>query len=516
MAPQFFALITSILSPLLNEFSPDRLFANLGENTTLQALGWIFLGVGAGIAAVGAFMTLRAAKNHDARMDAIVRVLVVAIMLFFAPYFVRASRDAWEQAQRDTGLKPASIAWRCLAMAARMPEISDILQVNLGAIAQNNTAVEDEEVRVIGETLDRAGNGAWGQILAFFKAMEVRAKNKVVDTLSIMTIATKIAGALIMGTIKLVIVAVYFLILDIAMFFIVIAACFMQILQYFLIVMMNLMLPAFIGCFALPGDNPFRSAARNFCVHLLAVTMWPLAWMVGHVGTIALFNAACSSMTTANVGQFAGIDYSTILTDPSNLVANSAGLAADTAQAVARAVSGSIMGLLFSLVGIIMLVIWELYVVVKLPFTLNNLLLSGADMVGQVASQSMVGAAQQLGSGAGAIGKEMQMAKVAAIAATGGAAAPAVAAGAAVGAAGSAAGAAGGGAMGMLKAAGGAGLLSGIGGLMQGGIGGAVSGVGIGRVAQQSADMRNETNTAQNLASVAQALAQTVKKPGKN
>lgn len=489
---------------ILNQFNPDTIFHGIsGPGTPVSDLGWLFLLFGAVIATYGTIQSFRSAKDGDDRLDALVRMFVVVAFMFFGPWFVSGSRSFWSAVQDHYGCRPAQVSSRCLMLALRSPELDGIINANVDAIANRRVsgtgtqtqaqidAQRAQEYSAIGSSLISAGGGAIGRSFAFLQGLYDRARNAVPDFFSIITIATKLMSMLLAGALKLVLTLVLFLFMDVLMTGIAIVSIFMELLQLFLIIMMNMMLPMFVGCFALPSSHPFRSTARNYCLNLLATTMWPLAWTIGHTGTKLIFNAVVSAPTTAAlVGPTRNLDYGNILQSP---------LQGATAliHAQQAATSGLVVGLLLALIGVVILVVWTFYVTVKLPWTLRDLLISGADMIGQVASQAAGGAIQQMAGAAGAAGKEMQMAAIAA--ATGGAG---LAAGVAAGAAGGAAGGAGMGAVGGVG-----GVLAGVGGLFSGGGSGVVSGLGWGRMAQGSVELGTQKDTRAALQSIAQNLA---------
>ena len=68
----------------------------------------------------------------------------------------------------------------------------------------------------------------------------------------------------------------------------------MEQLRYFLAVSGTMMLPLFTGMFSLPAGHPNRQAAQGYVMHMVSIALWPVAWAIGHTGTIALYNALIS------------------------------------------------------------------------------------------------------------------------------------------------------------------------------------------------------------------------------
>jgi hypothetical protein len=69
---------------------------------------------------------------------------------------------------------------------------------------------------------------------------------------------------------------------------------FMVQLRFFLAVSGTMMLPLFVGMFSLPEGHFNRQAAQSYVMHMVSLALWPVAWAIGHTGTIALYNALVS------------------------------------------------------------------------------------------------------------------------------------------------------------------------------------------------------------------------------
>jgi hypothetical protein len=91
---------------------------------------------------------------------------------------------------------------------------------------------------------------------------------------------------------------------------------FMEQLRYFFAVSGTMMLPLFTGMFSLPEGHFNRQAAQSYVMHMLSLALWPVAWAIGHTGTIALYNALVSLIAgTSRVPELAGmLQWSAIAT----------------------------------------------------------------------------------------------------------------------------------------------------------------------------------------------------------
>ena len=169
---------------------------------------------------------------------------------------------------------------------------------------------------------------------------------------------------------------------------------FMEQLRYFLAVSGTMMLPLFVGMFSLPDGHPNRPAAQAYVMNMVSLALWPVAWAIGHTGTIALYNALVSLIAgTSRVPALADVlQWSSITTSaPSEAQVR----AAETA--LGNWFMGNLAGLLSILVGGLGFVLWVGIVSVLGPVFLHKLLTAGALFVSQAAAAT--------GQQAAAIGK---------------------------------------------------------------------------------------------------------------
>ena len=177
--------------------------------------------------------------------------------------------------------------------------------------------------------------------------------------------------------IALTVVPLYFLFLAAAAI-----VWFMVQLRFFLAVTGTMMLPLFTGMFSLPEGHPNRQAAQNYVMHMVSLALWPVAWAIGHTGTIALYNALVSLISgTSRVPDMVGVlQWSAITTGaPSEA----------QLQAVESALGNWFMGntaaLLSILVGGLGFVLWVGAVSIMGPVFMHRLLVTGAHFVTQAA-----------------------------------------------------------------------------------------------------------------------------------
>jgi hypothetical protein len=175
----------------------------------------------------------------------------------------------------------------------------------------------------------------------------------------------------------------------------------MEQLRYFFAVTGTMMLPLFLGLFSLPEGHPNRGPAQAYVMHLLSLALWPVAWAIGHTGTIALYNALIALISgTSRVPAIAELlQWSSITTNTS--------FSAPQLQGLETALGNWFMGNLASLLGLVVLgigfVLWVLAVSVLGPMFLHKLLTTGALFMSQAAAggaQLGIGAVRQASSAA--------------------------------------------------------------------------------------------------------------------
>jgi hypothetical protein len=169
-----------------------------------------------------------------------------------------------------------------------------------------------------------------------------------------------------------------------------------------------MMLPLFIGIFSLPEGQLGRQAAQSYVMHMVSLALWPVAWAVGHTGTIALYNALISLVAgTSRVPEIAAILQWSAIT------------AGAPTEAQVRAIEtalgnwfmGNVSALLSILVGGVGFVLWVVIVSILGPAFLHKLLTTGALFMTQAAAAAgrqtaaagklALGAAQMSGLGGG-------------------------------------------------------------------------------------------------------------------
>jgi hypothetical protein len=150
--------------------------------------------------------------------------------------------------------------------------------------------------------------------------------------------------------------------------------------------------------FSLPGGHFNRQAAQGYVMHMVSLALWPLAWAIGHTGTIALYDALISLIAgTSRVPDMVGLLQWGSITSGAPTEAQVQ--LAETA--LGNWFMGNLAALLSILVGGIGFVLWVSVVSVLGPVFLHKLLTAGAlfmaEAAGAAGRQSL--AAAKVGAG---------------------------------------------------------------------------------------------------------------------
>jgi hypothetical protein len=157
---------------------------------------------------------------------------------------------------------------------------------------------------------------------------------------------------------------------------------FMVQLRFFFAVSGTMMLPLFTGMFSLPDGHPNRQAAQNYVMHMVSLALWPVAWAIGHTGTIALYDALISLIAgTSRVPDMVGILQWSSITSAAPTEAQLQTIE----SALGNWFMGNVAALLSILVGGLGFALWVVVVSVLGPVFLHKLLVTGALFVTQAA-----------------------------------------------------------------------------------------------------------------------------------
>lgn len=415
MRPIFAQAQAADLLDVFNTYDGGVIFRGLtvslnNQPSVLGRIGWIFTGLGALFILWG--FVLRSQNGSESKLAEVAKTWLVIGFLFGGPLLMRAAMEAADGVYQASAGGPRNLTLACVKAAYAMPELTalfDVLRKDALASPRAPAAADSQKRRNL---IDSANDGS---VLGYLEALGVAVWDTAADYTSrasqtwegLVRIAALAAGfgsaMLKCLLICLTVLPLYFLLLAAAAI-----VWFMDQLRYFFAVAGTMMLPLFTGMFSLPAGHPNRQAAQAYVMNMVSLALWPLAWTIGHTGTIALYNALISLIAgTSRVPEMVGLlQWSSI---------TAAGPTEAQLQAAEAALGNWFMGNLSALLSILVggagFVLWVIVVTVLGPVFLHRLLTAGALFISQAASSvgthaASVGraslyAAQASGLGAG-------------------------------------------------------------------------------------------------------------------
>jgi hypothetical protein len=381
----------SDLLDIFNSYDGSVVFRGLtegvgGQPGILGTIGWIFTGFGALFVLWGFVLRTQRSAGEN-KMGEIAKTWVVIAFMMGGPFIMRTAMQGADSIYASSVGGPQNLTTACVKAAYAMPELNQLFDVlRKSALAQGpvpqNPGAQQRQALV--------GSANDGSILGYLEAFGI----SVWDTASgyatgaVQTwngIVRMVAMAAGMGSamLKCLLIAVTIVPLYLLFFLAAAIVWFMEQLRYFLAVSGTMMLPLFVGMFSLPDGHFNRQAAQSYVMHMLSLALWPVAWAVGHTGTISLYNALISLIAgTSRVPDIVGVlQWSSITAG-----APSQAQAQVTEAALGNWFMGNLTALLSILVGGLGFFIWVVIVSVLGPAFLHKLLATGAMFMTQAAA----------------------------------------------------------------------------------------------------------------------------------
>jgi hypothetical protein len=347
-------------------------------------------------------------------MGEIAKTWVVIAFIVAGPLLMRTAMECADALYESSPGGPQNLTAACVKAAYAMPELNALFDLlRKEALAQGG-AQQDAAGQRRAALIQSANDGS---VLGYLEAFGVAVWDTASDDAAgaaqtwngmvrMAAMATGFGSAMLKCLlIAATIVPLYLLLLSASAI-----VWFMVQLRYFFAVSGTMMLPLFTGMFSLPAGHPNRQAAQSYVMHMVSLSLWPVAWAIGHTGTIALYNALIALISgTSRVPDLAGILAWSSVTSGAPSEAQ--------LQTVETALGNWFMGntaaLLSILVGGAGFALWVAAVTVLGPVFLHKLLTTGALFVTQAAGtvgshaagagRIALGAAQSAGVG-GAFG----------------------------------------------------------------------------------------------------------------
>ncbi len=404
----------SDLLDVFNSYNGSVVFRGLtegvdGQPGILGTIGWIFTGFGALFVLWGFVLRTQRSAGEN-KMGEIAKTWIVIALMMGGPFIMRAAMEGADSVYSSSAGGPQNLTTACVKAAYAMPELNQLFDVlRRSALAQGRppqTPGSPQHQALVGSAND-------GSVLGYLEAFGISVWDTATGYASTVSqswngMVRMIAMAAGMGSAMLKCLLIALTIVPLYLLFLAAAAIvwFMVQLRYFLAVSGTMMLPLFTGMFSLPEGHFNRQAAQSYVMHMLSLALWPVAWAIGHTGTIALYNALVSLIAgTSRVPDLVGVlQWSSITTG-----APSEAQLQATEAALGNWFMGNLTGLLSILVGGLGFVIWVLIVSILGPAFLHKLLATGALFMSQaagtagrqtaVAGRLAVNVAQSVGMG---------------------------------------------------------------------------------------------------------------------
>jgi hypothetical protein len=378
------------LLDVFNSYDGGVIFRGLaqgagGQPAVLGAIGWIFTGFGALFVLWGFVLRTRNSAG-EGKMGEIAKTWIVIALMVAGPFLMRTAMECADAVYDSSPGGPRNLAAACVKAAYAMPELNALFDVlRREALAQGG-ALPDPASQKRAALIQSANDGSvLGYLEAFGVAVWDTASSDAsgaAQTWSGMVRMAAMATGFGSAMLKCLVIAATVIPLYLLLLSSSAIVWFMVQLRYFFAVSGTMMLPMFTGMFSLPGGHPNRQAAQSYVMNMVSLALWPVAWAIGHTGTIALYNALVSLIAgTSRVPDMVGILQWDSIT--------AAGPTEAQLQVMESALGNWFMGntaaLLSILVGGIGFALWVGAVSVLGPVFLHKLLATGALFVTQAA-----------------------------------------------------------------------------------------------------------------------------------
>jgi hypothetical protein len=373
------------LLDVFNAYDGNVIFQGLTESTggqpsILGRIGWIFTAFGVLFTLWGFVLRAQRSAGED-KLGEIAKTWLVIAFMVAGPFLMRAAMEAADSLYESSSGGPRNLTTACVKAAYAMPELNRLFDV-LG----RNALASPQAPSGHGALISSANDGS---VLGYLEAYGVAVWDTAAGYASsasqtwngMVRIAAMAAG---FGSAMLKCLLIALTILPLYLLLLLAAAIvwFMEQLRYFLAVSGTMMLPLFIGMYSMPDGHFSRQSAQAYVMNMVSLALWPVAWAIGHTGTIALYNALISLIAgTSRVPDMVGIlQWSSVTT---GAVTEAQVRTMETA--LGNWFMGNLAALLSILVGGLGFVLWVVVVSVMGPVFLHRTLATGASFMAQAA-----------------------------------------------------------------------------------------------------------------------------------
>jgi hypothetical protein len=370
----------SDLLDVFNTYNGATVFQGLAEGiggkpAVLGAIGWIFTGFGA-LFVLWGFVLRTQRSGGEGKMEEVAKTWIVIGFMVGGPLLMRASMEGADSLYASSFGSPANLTTACVKAAYAMPELNRLLDV-----LASDTAGQPQAPAGHTASTSNSNDGVLGYIEAKAAALRATASEAASTWNSVVRLAA-MATRFGSAGFKFILIALTLLPLYLLLLAAAGVVWFMQQLRFFLAVSGAMMLPLFVGMFSLPSGHFGRQAAQGYVMNMVSLALWPVAWAIGHSGTVVLYNALIALIAgTSRVPDLIAILQWNNITTSGVTAAQM-----ETAQAaLGNWFMGNIAAVLSLLVGGIGFVLWVFIVSIMGPVILHKVLTSGALFMAEAA-----------------------------------------------------------------------------------------------------------------------------------
>lgn len=382
------------LLDVFNSLSGSALFPGLttgldGQPSILGRIGWIFPSFGAVFVLWGFVLRTGHAQGRD-KLDEIARTLLIIASILVSPQLMRIAMLGADGLYDSAIGSPQNLFLACIKAVHALPELGTLIdpQRHLPSVAASAGGSGSASAAGSASLVTQANDGTLlGYVESFGADLWRHASTLPVNPTASWSTVTKLMSLMNgfgSGMVRGLLIGITFG----ALYLLLLAAAaivwFMVQLRYFLAVTGTMMLPLFLGLLSLPEGHPNRGTAHAYIMNLLSLALWPVAWTIGHTGTIALYDALISLVAaTSHVSTLSDLLQWSSITSSGSI---SAAQVQSLELAFGNWLAGDLTPLLALVIGGLGFTLWVLMVSVLAPVCLHKLLSTGALFMNQAAA----------------------------------------------------------------------------------------------------------------------------------
>jgi ABC-type multidrug transport system fused ATPase/permease subunit len=363
----------------LSRIQAPLLFQGLPR--VLDGYAWIFVTIGFILLVTGHNWRLFEAGNdgHSITRAWYKTLLILAFMLL-SPKLCQFAYEGVDSVVASSGLgTPVGVTRKCIKLAMSTPELESVFsRFSNNAQAPSLGKINDVQNAI------REG-GLWGYTKAFWFALGDEASDLThgaKKAFEVLTDGPAMIASFVMSFIKAVAIFLSSVFMFLFLLFAGLVAYALDSIRYFLLVIGSLLLPTFIAGYS---TRSFCNQGHKYVTSMISLMLWPIWWMLGHIGTVGLFNAYVSLLSgTSIVASAANKNFTNMFSwehiDSTVSGLSMASFAGGGLMATGASTSFLYLGLV--VLGAFGLFLWVLLVTVGGPFLGHKLVATSASFYG--------------------------------------------------------------------------------------------------------------------------------------